>query len=91
ELDIYIPSLNLAFELNGIFHYEPIYGLEKLESIQNNDNRKLQTCLEKEIELVFINCSDQQKFKKTTSQKYLDIITSLINSKVSGGTRIPYY
>lgn len=26
ELDIYIPSLSLAFELNGIFHYEPIFG-----------------------------------------------------------------
>jgi len=28
ELDIYIPSLKLAFELNGIFHYEPIFGQE---------------------------------------------------------------
>jgi len=28
ELDIYIPSLKLAFELNGIFHYEPIFGKE---------------------------------------------------------------
>ncbi len=26
ELDIYIPTLKLAFELNGIFHYEPIFG-----------------------------------------------------------------
>jgi hypothetical protein len=33
ELDIYIPSLNLAFELNGIFHYEPIYGINKLEQV----------------------------------------------------------
>ena len=24
ELDIHFPTLNLAFELNGIFHYEPI-------------------------------------------------------------------
>jgi len=37
ELDIYIPILNLAFELNGIFHYEPIYGQDKLNQIQNND------------------------------------------------------
>ena len=33
ELDIYIPSFKLAFELNGIFHYEPIYGEEKLNQI----------------------------------------------------------
>ena len=25
ELDFYFPELKLAFELNGIFHYEPIY------------------------------------------------------------------
>jgi len=31
ELDIYIPSLKLAFELNGIFHYEPIYGEQQLK------------------------------------------------------------
>lgn len=34
ELDIYIPSLKLAFELNGIFHYEPIHGPDKLNQIQ---------------------------------------------------------
>jgi endogenous inhibitor of DNA gyrase (YacG/DUF329 family) len=39
ELDIYIPSLNLAFELNGILHYEPIYGPDKLKYIKNNDDR----------------------------------------------------
>jgi len=33
ELDIYIPSLKLAFELNGIFHYEPIYAEDKLNQI----------------------------------------------------------
>lgn len=42
EIDIYIPSLSLAFELNGIFHYEPIYGADKLCQIQNNDQRKFQ-------------------------------------------------
>jgi hypothetical protein len=54
ELDIYFPTLNLAIELNGIFHYEPIYGESKLEKIQNNDNRKFQACLEQGIELCII-------------------------------------
>lgn len=29
ELDIYLPKLSLAFELNGIYHYEPIHGPKK--------------------------------------------------------------
>jgi hypothetical protein len=81
ELDIYVPKLNIAFELNGIFHYEPIYGAEKLASIQNNDNRKFQACLEKGIELVIIDTSRQVYVKPKTSQKYLDIITKIIEQK----------
>jgi hypothetical protein len=83
ELDIYIPSLKLAFELNGIFHYEPIYGEEKLASTQNNDNRKFQACLDQNIELCIIDTSGQKYFKEKSSQKYLDIITNILNSKLS--------
>lgn len=82
ELDIYVPALKLAFELNGIFHYEPIYGMEKLASIQNNDNRKFQACLEKDIELVIIDTSRENYFKEKTSKKYLDIILQIINVKL---------
>lgn len=87
ELDFYIPSLKLAFELNGIFHYEPIYGADKLLRTQNNDNRKFQACIERGIELCIIDSSSQKYFKKETSQKYLDIITNVLESKQrrSGG------
>lgn len=81
ELDIYIPSLKLAFELNGIFHYEPIFGKDKLNQIQNNDNRKFQACLEQDIELCIIDTSQQKYFKPKSSQKFLDIITEIINTK----------
>jgi len=79
ELDIYLPSLNLAFELNGIFHYEPIYGPDKLNKIQNNDNRKFQACLEKNISLVIIDSSMMKKFKLDKAQKYLSIIKNIID------------
>jgi hypothetical protein len=82
ELDIYIPNLKLAFELNGIFHYEPIYGLNKLDQIQNNDHRKFQACLEKNIELCIIDTSSLTYFKPEKAQKYLDIIVNIINSKL---------
>lgn len=83
ELDIYIPSLKLAFELNGIYHYEPIHGEDKLQQIQNNDNRKFQACLEQGIELCIIDSSQQKYFKEKSSQKYLKIITDLLNTRLS--------
>lgn len=82
ELDIYIPSLKLAFELNGIFHYEPIYGKDKLQQILNNDNRKFQACIERGIELCIIDCSQHKYVTEQTSEKYLNIIIKIIQEKV---------
>lgn len=85
ELDIYIPSLRLAFELNGIFHYEPIYSQEQFEKIQNNDQRKFKLCIEHNISLCIIDTSNQKQFKESTSKKYLDIITNIINNGLTDG------
>ncbi len=82
ELDIFFPSLKVAFELNGIFHYEPIYGKEKLQSTQNNDKRKFQACLEQKIELCIIDVSNEKYFKEHISKKYLDIIINIVESKL---------
>ena len=82
ELDIYIPSLKLAFELNGIFHYEPVYSENKLKSTQNNDQRKFQVCAERGIGLCVIDTSSQKYFKENTGKKFLNIITKTINKKM---------
>lgn len=70
ELDIYIPSLKLAFELNGIFHYEPIFGLDKLTEIQKRDKRKILTCAQNNIELVIIDSSSLKYFKPDNAEKF---------------------
>lgn len=82
ELDIYLPTLNLAFELNGIYHYEAIHGTDKLNQIQNNDQRKFQLCLDNNIELHVIDTSQHKYVKPSTNQKYLDIIQKIINIKI---------
>lgn len=81
ELDIYIPQLKLAFELNGIFHYEPIYGQDKLNSIKNNDSRKFQACLENGIELCIIDSSKLKYFKIEKANGYFEIIKKIIDKK----------
>lgn len=84
ELDIYVPSLKIAFELNGIFHYEPIFGENKLQQTKNNDQRKFQACLEQGIEFCTLDTSTQKYFKPKTSEKYLTIICNIINQKMVG-------
>ena len=83
ELDVYVEDFKLAFELNGVFHYEAIYGDKKLEQVQNNDNRKFQACLEKKIELCVINSSGSKNFKPERDVKYLNIIKNILNCRIS--------
>ena len=82
ELDFYFPELKLAVELNGIFHYEPIYGEEKLSQIQNNDNRKFQACLERGIELCIIDSSKCKYLKQSAKDEFYNIFKSLLDLKL---------
>ena len=82
ELDIYIPSLKFAVEINGIFHYEPIFGKDKLNKIQNNDGRKFQACLDREIELCISDMSQMKYFKEERCNKYFNIITTIVDNKL---------
>lgn len=84
ELDIYIPELNVAFELNGIFHYENIFGT--LSEIQTRDKRKVSLCANVGIGLCVIDTSNQRYFKESTSFKYLDIIKNIMNERIVSKT-----
>lgn len=83
ELDIYIPSLKLAFELNGVFHYEPIFSEEKLKKTQTNDQRKFQVCSELSISLCVIDVHNTKYLKKERDKKFLDIVVDIINEKLA--------
>jgi hypothetical protein len=80
ELDIFIKNLKLGIELNGIYHYEPIFGVEKFNQKQRIDKEKIKLCNENSIKLIIIDTRSQKHFSPKTSQKFLDIITSEIDS-----------
>lgn len=82
ELDIYIPSLKLAFEINGIFHYEPIYGQDKLNKTIMNDGQKFIKCFENNISLFTIDTSESKRFKKSRDEKYVDMIFEKISERI---------
>lgn len=79
ELDIFIPSLKLAFELNGIFHYKPIYGIKKFEQIQLNDKNKIEACQVQQIILHIIDVSKLTRFTIKKGEKYLFLVKEEID------------
>lgn len=83
ELDIYIKKLSLAFEINGITHYEPIYGNDKFQKTKNKDMEKIFLCEKLNISLHILNVSKQQKFSPKDSVHFLEKIISEINFKIN--------
>lgn len=62
ELDIYIPSKKLAFEYQGIQHFQAVEhwgGQAKLEIQKEHDSRKKRICEEKGICLICINYDEE--------------------------------
>ncbi len=78
ELDFYFPQLRLAIELNGIFHYEPIYGPDRLERIQANDQQKFLACAAAGIELCVIDTSSVNHITDSVKVRYYTIVKDLV-------------
>lgn len=54
ELDFYLPSLNLAIEWNGVYHFKNVRGADKLKKIQDSDKAKILLCKAKGIRLIVV-------------------------------------
>jgi hypothetical protein len=82
ELDIYFPKLKLAIEINGPFHYRPIYGEEKFNRIKEIDKQKKVLCEQNEIELLSINTQEQLQFSEKSSIVYIEEILRRVDERL---------
>lgn len=69
ELDFYFPELSMAVELNGPTHYKPIFGKEKFERQQRNDEIKREVCKELGIHLIEIPLEEGVHYERSDPQK----------------------
>jgi very-short-patch-repair endonuclease len=52
--DFYLPDHNICIEFDGMHHYEPLYGINKLNIIKKLDSIKTKYCLDNNIKLIRI-------------------------------------
>ena len=79
ELDIVIPSIGLAIEWNGIVHYKPIYGQDKLTLIQKRDQEKQERAKKKGISLIIVpDLVSTDKYVREAFYKIKSIIKELL-------------
>jgi len=79
ELDFYFPDISLAIELNGIFHYQPIFGEDKFSKTKERDQRKFVLCDQKNIALAIIDSSSCSYLTQKAKDKYWSITQSIID------------
>jgi endogenous inhibitor of DNA gyrase (YacG/DUF329 family) len=81
ELDFYFSDLNLAIEINGPFHYEPIFGQKAYEFTKNNDYKKRAICEKKGVELIIIPAVGNHTQKKLSL--IMDGLKEVINFAIT--------
>lgn len=79
ELDIYIPDLKIAFELNGPTHYEPIFGEELLNKRVINDKEKIKHCVNQNINLHIIDVTKLHVNTQNNLKPYFIFICDTID------------
>jgi hypothetical protein len=81
ELDVYIPSLNLAIEWNGIFHYKQIKG-SLLERYNIKDRQKLKLCKQLGIKLIVVkDLTSHNVFIKLKVKQIATILHKMLAKK----------
>ena len=80
EIDLYLPEIKLAIEINGPHHYKAIYGKDRMVSTLQNDTFKRLMCMVKGIDLICIPYLETLTNKNKV--EYLGKIFELIEKRL---------
>jgi predicted nucleic acid-binding Zn ribbon protein len=79
ELDVYIPSLELAIEWNGIYHFKKIRDDGSFEKTKNKDRQKIIECGKLNIELYIVeDLTSSEKFIREETKKIISFVKQKI-------------
>lgn len=78
QIDLFLPTLNIAIEVDGPSHFKPVWGQENLKRNQGYDNKKTGLILGKG--LVLIRIKQTKDFSKARAQTiYNELKNQLIS------------
>jgi hypothetical protein len=80
ELDIYVPEMGLAIEIQGLQHFVDLYSNKTLhEHLKENDLFKKRLCKEKGVKLIWMDWNGvNRSLMRQPRDKRMDIIRNLI-------------
>lgn len=78
QIDLFLPKLNVAIEVDGLSHFEPVWGSDTLKRNQKYDNKKTGLILGKG--LVLVRIKQFKDFSKARGDVvYQDLLSVLKN------------
>lgn len=83
QIDIFLPKENVAIEIDGPSHFEPVWGKESLNKNQKYDRKKTGLIIGKGIKLVRIKQIEDYSNARAIilTQKLLDLLKDIKDSK----------
>ena len=90
QIDLYVPIINLAIEVDGPSHFDPVWGADTLKKTKSYDNKKQGLIIGKGMTLLRIK--QQMDFSVSRSSIILDRLLSLISElMIQGSIKNKYY
>ena len=82
QIDLFVPTLNLAIEVDGPSHFEPVWGDDALSRNKKYDNKKTGLMIGKGLFLIRIK--QEKEFSKARAILVLNKLRSSIEQIKSG-------